>query len=150
MLKVYWLSQSYHGCRFLCKWQYPVKQNVVNYSFHGRTFAPALGMVTNRKLAFLFIQNKLTYSIGSSAQHLHQDILVCASALHGLPELFNCKHVRRVQHGKNGILKTTRQLTLQNLHQLLQRKHKPVKACSLFLKTISENSHHHICQRMLA
>ncbi len=41
-------SHSYHGCRYLCKWQSPVrKQKVVNDSFHGQTFAPALGMGTN-------------------------------------------------------------------------------------------------------
>lgn len=90
-------------------------------------YMPEKGLIPfylNCAMTLLLAQQQyptLTNLIGGCAQDLHEHIFISARPLHGLPQLLGKVDVRRVQHGHGGILKTTGQLLLQDLLQLLSK-----------------------------
>lgn len=63
----------------------------------------------------------VTDRVGGGAEDLHQDVLIGARSLHGLPQLLHGVDDGRVQHGEDGLLESPRQLALQLVRQLLSQ-----------------------------
>lgn len=70
----------------------------------------------------------VVHLVAAGAKDLHQHGLIGAGPFHGLAKFLGGVDLRRIQHGNDGLLEGARQLTLQNLLQLLGGSTAPQRA----------------------